>query len=206
MFSVGRWLICMSKRIRTIIHVLLSVVVLLILANGCQLTHTKLLTKNDCMVFEDKEACRRDTELAGDSILIPESDVPLSDTLNQATTVADVAQTAFNQINAIRVSNGLTALKWDASLFAAANIRAQECEQKWSHTRPNGTEYWTVDSNKVYGENLAKGYSSAESVVAAWMASASHKDNILWSNYKTGAISVYKADNGVWYWSTEFGL
>lgn len=75
----------------------------------------------------------------------------------------------------------------------------------WSHTRPDGSEFWTVNSNLLYGENLAKGFTTAEAAIDAWMNSASHKDNILFADFASGAIVVHVGSDGQWYWANEFG-
>lgn len=114
------------------------------------------------------------------------------------------AKAAFDGVNAQRQTAGLKSLKWSNGLEQASSVRAVEASQVWSHNRPDGSEYWTVNSNLVYGENLAMGYSSAEEAVAAWMNSYSHKDNILFPDFKTGAIAIHIQD-GQWYWANEFG-
>ena len=114
------------------------------------------------------------------------------------------AKAAFDQINSQRASAGLSALTWSSGLEQASAVRAVEASQVWSHNRPDGSEYWTVNSNLVYGENLAKGYSSAGEAVTAWMNSMSHRDNILFPSFKSGAIAIHVV-NGQWYWANEFG-
>lgn len=110
----------------------------------------------------------------------------------------------FEQVNQMRAEIGLPELCWSDELAAAADIRAKEIQKSFSHTRPDGSEWWTVDSEVTYGENLAKGYQSADSVMAAWMDSSEHKDNILYSGFRTIGIAVYES-NGKWYWAQEFG-
>ena len=61
--------------------------------------------------------------------------------------------------------------KGPAALQAAADIRAQEAVESFSHTRPNGESWSTVldEEGVVYfyaGENLASGFSSAVAVKA----------------------------------------
>lgn len=49
---------------------------------------------------------------------------------------------------------------------------------------------------KVVGENIAAGYDTAEEVVAAWMASPSHRANILDCSYtETGIGFVFQEDD-----------
>lgn len=103
-----------------------------------------------------------------------------------------------SDINEVRVENGLSPLSVDESLAHCAEVRASECAEVWSHTRPDGTEWWTVDGLS-YGENLARGFSTDEEVVEAWMASPSHRANIL-GNYS----KVFVANDGDGHIACEF--
>lgn len=109
----------------------------------------------------------------------------------------------LNNLNAQRAAAGLSTLTQTNELVAAATIRAQEQEQLFSHTRPNGSEFWTVDSSCCYGECLSKGYNENE-VTTAWMNSPTHKAVIMDSEYKTAGIGYY-VNNGVCYIALETG-
>lgn len=115
------------------------------------------------------------------------------------------AKAAFDLINAQRSNSGLKALKWSNGLEEAAAVRAVEASQLWSHDRPGGKgEYWTVNSNIVYGENLAKGYNTAADMFTAWMNSPSHKDNIMFPDFRTAGLAIHIV-GGQWYCANEFG-
>lgn len=122
-----------------------------------------------------------------------------SDAINAA--LAD----ALALVNAQRAASGLSALVWSDGLAAAAQVRAQEITSVFSHTRPDGSSWWTVDSNIQYGENLAKLYQSSSSVVDAWMNSPTHRANIMDGGFVTVGMAIYQTDNGSWYWAQEFG-
>ena len=109
------------------------------------------------------------------------------------------------KVNEIRVANGLNALRYDASLEATAAVRANELTVRFSHTRPDGSDWYTVNPDLMYGENLADGYTTADAVVNAWMASPEHKANILKPDFTTVAVSSV-VKNGKTYWAQEFGL
>ena len=47
------------------------------------------------------------------------------------------------------------------------------------------------------GENIAKGYRTAEAVVTAWMNSEGHRANILNANYTEIGVG-YEADGNYW--------
>lgn len=109
------------------------------------------------------------------------------------------------KVNDIRVANGLNALRYDASLEASADVRADELTVRFSHTRPDGSDWYTVNPDLMYGENLADGYNTADAVVNAWMASPEHKANILKPDFTTVAVSTV-VKNGKTYWAQEFGM
>lgn len=111
---------------------------------------------------------------------------------------------AYNEVNEIRAEAGLDELSWDINLESVANVRAKECSQKFSHTRPNGSQWYTVNSKIQGGENLAFGYDNATDCVEAWMNSPTHRDNILYDEFEKVAISIYE-DNGTLYWSQQYG-
>ena len=68
----------------------------------------------------------------------------------------------LDNLNAQRAAAGLSALTQTNELVAAATIRAQEQEQLFSHTRPNGSEFWTVDSTCCYGDTHCQLYRTHE--------------------------------------------
>jgi len=90
-----------------------------------------------------------------------------------------------------------------ADLTPASNLRAQEASVLWSHTRPNGTQYFTAN-DAIYGENLSKGYKTAGEIVRAWMNSDTHKAVMLDPRYKGASVGVY--NNKSLYVSLELTL
>ena len=109
----------------------------------------------------------------------------------------------LDNVNVQRAAAGLGSLIQTNELVAAATIRAKEQEQLFSHTRPNGTEWYTVDSSCCYGECLSKGYNEHE-VTTAWMNSPTHKAVIMDGSYKTAGVGIYQNDN-VCYIALETG-
>ena len=73
----------------------------------------------------------------------------------------------------------------------------------WAHVAPDGTQPWKffTDSGYIYrfaGENLARDFSDPGSAISAWMASPSHRENLLSSKYKDTGVAVVEGDlNGV---------
>lgn len=116
------------------------------------------------------------------------------------------AKAAFDLVNAKRQEAGLGALTWNSGLEQASAVRAVEASQSFSHTRPDGSDWWTVNSKLMYGENLAKGYATANEAVTAWMNSPTHKANIMDAEFTSGAIAIHIGSNGQWFWAQEFGF
>ncbi len=116
-----------------------------------------------------------------------------------------IAVSAFDQINAERAARGLTAFTWDGNLELCAQIRATEIVSSFSHTRPDNTLFYTVNSDLMWAENLAKGYADANSLVTAWMNSPTHAANILDGELSTCSIAVYES-GGTLYYAQEFGF
>ena len=115
--------------------------------------------------------------------------------------IQEVEDTAVLQISSYNRTNmdilthtrksGLAALTWNTGLEQAAAVRAVEASQSFSHTRPDGSEWWTVNSNLMYAENLAKGYTTGDSVVTAWMNSPTHKANLMDGELRSMALAVH---------------
>ena len=153
-----------------------------------------------------QEAAARDDSIPADGIVYIEPEmVSLADSLSGSADSQAAAQAAFDIVNAKRQEAGLSALSWNSGLEQASAVRAVEASESFSHTRPNGSDWWTVNSNLMYGENLAKGYATADSAVTAWMNSPTHKANIMDAEFTSGAIAIHVNSNGQWFWAQEFG-
>lgn len=129
--------------------------------------------------------------IAGVSILGYAANIPASEVINLG--------------NQKRVEAGLSALSENPALSRAAKAKGEDMLAKnyWAHVSPEGTEPWAffIDAGYQYryaGENLARDFSSAQSAVDAWMASPSHRENLLSSKYSEIGIAVVEGDlNGV---------
>lgn len=96
-----------------------------------------------------------------------------------------------------RENEGLAPLSLDSNLTAAAQMKAKDMFAKnyWAHIAPDGTTPWIFIKqsgyNYVYaGENLARGFNSSSDVMKAWMASPTHKANIVSSKYKDIGFAI----------------
>ena len=116
---------------------------------------------------------------------------------------ASLAEQVIAQVNRERAANGLGALSTSEELNRAACVRAKEIVSTFSHTRPDGSSCFTV-SALAFGENIAKGYSAADRVMAAWMSSQGHRENILRESFGSIGVCAY-SQGGVIYWVQRFG-
>ena len=103
--------------------------------------------------------------------------------------------------NQKRLQLGLSPLELSADLEAAARAKGEDMLQDdyWAHVAPDGTEPWAFFSLVHYdyryaGENLARDFTNANDAVEAWMASPSHRDNLLSDHYKEIGIAVVEGD------------
>ncbi len=99
--------------------------------------------------------------------------------------------------NQKRQENGLAPLQLDTELSHAAEQKAQNMftNNYWAHISPDGTTPWYFIKHAGYeylyaGENLARGFTTAPAVVDAWMASPSHRENMLSKNYNDIGFAV----------------
>lgn len=98
-------------------------------------------------------------------------------------------------VNEERAKEGLMPYEYYHDGQIAADIRAEEIIESFSHTRPDGRSAETVfEDNNIdfwsFGENVAWGYSSPEDVVKAWMNSEGHRENILSNNFEYMIVGV----------------
>lgn len=109
-------------------------------------------------------------------------------------------------VNKERTKAGKTKLTMDKDLMETAMLRASEAVIKFSHTRPDGSAWYTAEKKDIgsMGENLAIGFGSTTKVMDAWMKSEGHRANILKDKYRTVGIGVVKY-NGSYYWAQFFG-
>ncbi len=99
--------------------------------------------------------------------------------------------------NQKRKDAGLGSLSLNQQLSQAAAGKAADMFGKnyWAHVAPDGKTPWDFIVGAGYkytvaGENLAKNFQDSDGVVNAWMASPSHRDNLLKSTYKEVGFAV----------------
>lgn len=107
------------------------------------------------------------------------------------------AQKVIQLVNGERLSQGINALIENTVLDKAAKDKVKDMIKNdyFAHTSPSGVSPWHwIEKNgydyKYAGENLAINFLSADSQQKAWMASPTHRKNILNPNYKEIGVAV----------------
>lgn len=123
--------------------------------------------------------------------------------------VQEAAEAVTSLVNAARQDAGLSELELDADLCAAAQARAQEIAQSFSHTRPDGSSCFTIleefgISYRAAGENIAMGQRTPEEVMDGWMNSSGHRANILNGTFTSIGVGYYVDGAGAAHWVQIF--
>ena len=110
-------------------------------------------------------------------------------------------------VNAARAGAHVAPLSVQSQLSwaAAQRSRTQALNNAMSH---DGWDATIRASGYPYGywaENVAYGYGSADSVMAAWMNSDGHRKNILSSSYRNIGVGCAYSRTHVPYWTQDFG-
>ena len=114
-------------------------------------------------------------------------------------------------INVEREKQGLSSLIQDPFLNQLAIIKVQDMLEYgyFDHKSPYYGNPWDMATLYDYefssfGENIARYFSTPEEVMKAWMASDSHRGNMLKLTYTHVGVAVKKDDSGKLYWIQLF--
>lgn len=99
--------------------------------------------------------------------------------------------------NQARAEKGISVLRENDLLNQAAALKARDmlAHNYFAHYSPQKVAPWhwfkEVSYNYTYaGENLAMNFSEAEDAMTAWLASPTHRDNLLSQNYEDIGVAV----------------
>lgn len=114
-------------------------------------------------------------------------------------------QKVINLTNLERQKKGLIPLRYNQNLSVSASNKAKDmfANNYWAHNSPSGKTPWDFFKEIEYdystaGENLAKDFYDTDSMIKAWMKSATHRDNILHTKYLEVGIGVVNGTlNGI---------
>jgi uncharacterized protein YkwD len=127
---------------------------------------------------------------------------------------ADLLDATLALVNQHRASLGAPALVTSPTLAAAAAWKARHMAKYgyMTHDDPAPPVARTPADRLAacgyvggWGENIAYGYTTPPSVVAAWIASPGHRANMEQPAFLATGIAAAISPNGVVYWAQEFG-
>jgi hypothetical protein len=120
---------------------------------------------------------------------------PLTSILGYSSDIT--ANTVLSAVNVQRKELGMSELAKNQQLTIAATTKANDMitNQYWSHNTPSGKEPWSFIRQSGYeysaaGENLARNFSHTDGMVDAWLASPTHRANLLSTRYSETGIAV----------------
>ncbi len=116
---------------------------------------------------------------------------------------ASYFQEMLSLVNNERAKVGAKPLTLNLALVNAANVRADEISEVFSHKRPDGSSFYTVldDFSIEYycsGENIAAGFTTAEITMEGWINSPSHYENIINPDFTQIGIGYYYDENSTY--------
>jgi uncharacterized protein YkwD len=128
---------------------------------------------------------------------------------------ADLASQVVSLINTYRSSIGLSQLGISSTLAASSEWKSLHMAANgyFDHNDPappvSRTAFQRATdcgySGGWWGENIAWGYATAQSVVNGWLGSAGHKANIENPNFTSTGVGVAANGSGQLYWTQSFG-
>lgn len=114
-------------------------------------------------------------------------------------------------VNKERGAAGCGPVKEDTQLADAARSHSDDMAARdfFEHTNPDGADpgQRVTDAGyrwSTYGENIARGQQTPESVMESWMNSPGHRANILNCAFKDIGIGIHEGPGGPW-WTQDFG-
>lgn len=130
---------------------------------------------------------------------------------------AIVEETIIDLVNELRQEQGVQPVESNEMLRAAANIRAEETEEAFSHTRPDGSDAFTVFEEegisypyRTVGENLGMATyhleeeGMAEFIFNGWVDSEGHYQNMIRPDFEEIGVGVHY-DGDILYATQLFG-
>ena len=132
-------------------------------------------------------------------------------TVGQTAEDSSFEQRVLDLVNVERAKYGLSPLRYNATLdgVSEAHNLVQVDNRTMSHLYSgDGSPEARVRAAGFYGawgENVAVGQSSPEQVVREWMASPTHRANILNGSFSQMGVAYGRTSDGYSFWTQTFG-
>lgn len=132
----------------------------------------------------------------------------IKSTIPKTINVSELEHSVHDEINNIRIQNGLKPLFYDENLATIARNHSQDMaiNSYFDHTSLDGKSLDDRYRNAGYicfgwkGENIQENFISSDltnSIVQVWMNSEGHKENILQTVFSHEGIGVYVYSNNI---------
>lgn len=122
-----------------------------------------------------------------------------------ARTAADFEAAVHTATNAVRLDHELKKLRKRSCVDKFANRQAKRMAAEDEMFHQDLSPVLEKCGLSLAGENVAKGFTQAGTLLKAWLASPGHRANILEPRYRLLGVGARKSDNGVWYVAQVFG-
>ncbi|MFJ5534359.1 CAP domain-containing protein [Streptomyces sp. NPDC093261] len=128
----------------------------------------------------------------------------------QKSAPASTAAAVLDLVNQERAKVGCSPVTASSDLTELAQGFSDDMAARnfFDHTDPDGKDPWdraaVLGITDLGGENIARGQSTAQDVMDAWMNSPGHRANILNCDFKTLGVGVHPGAGGPW-WTQDFG-
>ena len=169
--------------------------------------------KTLCSLLIDANVCSEAAANTAGIGVISDTPVPMAERMPTPTPVqtpapgvSQLEMEVFSLINKTRVDYGLATLEWSSILADVARAHSTDMGQRsfFSHINPDGLRpmqrmFAAGLSLRYSAENIARGYRTSGAVVAAWMASPSHRAAILAEEPSVMGVGLYND-----YWTANF--
>lgn len=144
----------------------------------------------------DLEQNTLDEEIVATEEIATEETVETATTTEENKLCVGLAKEIYEETNKERISAGLPELVWSDELAEAADIRAEEIIDYFSHVRPDGTKCYAL-GERIHGENIARGpHASGSEFVQHWMDSPGHRENILRKEFTMMGVGTRYTEMG----------
>lgn len=175
---------------------------------GATLPFTVLIDKNNRvrqMLTGNQSANSIMSEIEKFDNLDYEEPAPSPSLYIKGTENYDYVNQVLELVNQTRAVSGVSPLKLDQQLVEAAMQRAAEISMYYSHTRPDGSQCFTVsDRGTKKAENIAVGQSSPQQVMKSWNNSPGHYANIMDADMTSIGIGCFVDRKGICHWVQFF--
>lgn len=145
---------------------------------------------------EETEKARLQREHEGKMSLEEEADAVENVLVDNPVGEAHEIEAVLKLVNEAREAEGVAPLTLDDDLCKAAQIRAKEIEDLYSHTRPDSRKFSTVlDDNNITWMTAAENITASETpdgAMESWMNSDGHRKNILNARVTKIGVARYK--------------